>query len=103
MVLFERAIMELSSLTASVTLGNVRMGFYDGKAQYEGIHKLVGLLLLLEDGGCGVILFLALGARSVPARVSQSAVTEAGMAGYVLRTSNGSSSRGGLSGVREPF
>lgn len=96
-MLFERAMIELSSLTASVTLGTVRMASYEGEAQSEGIHQLVGLLLLLEDGGCGVILFLALGARSVPERVSQSAVTEAGMAGYVVRTSDGSSSRcGGL-------
>ena len=96
MVLFERAIMELSSLTASVTLRTVRIIFYEREAHQSVIHQLVGLLLLLEDGGRGVILFLALGARSVPARVSQSAVTEAGMAGYVVRTSDGSSSRCGL-------
>lgn len=95
-MLFESAIIELSSLTASVTLRHVRMAFYDRKARFSGIHQLIGLLLLLEDGGRGVILFLALGARSVPARVSQLAVTEAGMAGYVVRTSDGSSSRCGL-------
>lgn len=71
MVLFERAIMELSSLTASVTLRIVRMFFYRRRAQWVTIHQLVGLLLLLEDGGRGVILVLALGARSVPARASQ--------------------------------
>ena len=36
------------------------------------IHQLVGLLLLLQDGRCGVIFFLALGARSVPTQESVS-------------------------------
>lgn len=95
MVLFERAIMELSSLTASVTLYVVRMAFYEKETHRRIIHQLVGLLLLLEDGGCRVILVLALSARSVPARVSQLAVTEAGTAGRVgclEPTSDGSSS-----------
>lgn len=92
MVLFERAIMELSSLTASVTLYFVRTSFIEIEAQCRDIHQLVGLLLLLEDSGRCVILFLALGARSVPARVSQFAFIEAGMAGSLMPTSNGSSS-----------
>lgn len=94
-MLFERAIMELSSLTASVTLRVVRMAFYEKVTHLGVIHQLVGLLLLLEDGGRRVILVLALGARSVPARVGQLAVTEAGMAGtvgFLVPTSDGSSS-----------
>lgn len=91
--------MELSSLTASVTLYVVRMIFYEAESHWEIIHQLVGLLLLLEDGGCRVILILALGARSVPVRVSQLAATDAGTAGrvgFLVPTSDGSSSLCGL-------
>lgn len=41
MVLFERAIMELSSLTASVTLRVVRMAVYERKVQWAN-HTSAG-------------------------------------------------------------
>jgi hypothetical protein len=41
MVLFERAMMELSSLTASVTLWGVRIANYQGKSE-EGDRTSAG-------------------------------------------------------------
>ena len=56
MVLFDRAMMELSSLVASVTLRSfVSLGFIS-KVQFRHLHQGVGLLLLLEDGCRGVQL-----------------------------------------------
>lgn len=53
MVLFERAIIELSSLTASVTLQS-QYGFF---VSLRGdLHQRVWLLLLLEDGSCGLVV-----------------------------------------------
>ena len=71
MVLFERAMIELSSLTASVTLLPVSRPSKNPEVPIH-IHQLVGLLLLLEDGGRCVILVLALSARDIAAsRVSR--------------------------------
>ena len=54
MVLFERAIIELSSLTASVTLETLLLVTYV-TADESIIHQGIRLLLLLENGGCRVI------------------------------------------------
>lgn len=58
-------MIELSSLTASVTLGRLVNKYQLDYLAREYIHQLVGLLLLLEDGRRGVILLFRLGARDV--------------------------------------
>jgi len=50
MVLLDSAIIELSSLTASVTLGFVSFGLQQLQTVQGHSHQRVGLLLLLEDG-----------------------------------------------------
>lgn len=73
MVLLERAIIELSSLMASVTLLKADVSWSSELQQRGGggasfVHELIGLLLLLQDGRRSVIFVLALGTRSVPMR-----------------------------------
>lgn len=53
MVASDRAMMLLSSLTASVTLGAIRRGWPWAALD---VHELIGLLLLLEDRGRGIVL-----------------------------------------------
>ena len=54
MVLFERAMIELSSLTASVTL---QRSVTNSKFHFQMYsHQRVWLLLLLENGGRGLII-----------------------------------------------
>jgi len=71
-------MMELSSLTASVTLGIVSFGDSGASSGQVHIHELVGLLLLLENGRGGVILLAVLSARGIAASSSVSGAQGAG-------------------------
>lgn len=79
MVLFERAMIELSSLTASVTL---QRSVSNSKFHFQMYsHQRVWLLLLLENGGRGLIVLW---------RVSGAVASRALISAYLL----------GLSAVR---
>ena len=64
MVLLERAMMELSSLIASVTLDCTSVTSFQLAFRQESVsdlHQLVGLLFLLENGRGGSIVIFAVG------------------------------------------
>ena len=63
-MLLESAMIELSSLTASVTLRLSASCLMPPK-NYPYVHQLVGLLLLFEDGRSRVALIFALGTGSI--------------------------------------
>ena len=69
MVLFERAIIELSSLTASVTL---RLSAVACDARLGAcLHEGVGLLLLLEDGCCDLVILWRVSIGGLSGMVSE--------------------------------